>query len=131
MTTPFLRSPVEIIQHLYQLEFFRRGTQYLGTLICQQHEILDSYTTVSRNVDAWLDAEHHARFENVDPSRRRNPGRLVDLESDSVAKSVHELLPVAARGDHIARQGIYVCPCHTRPDAFLGGSLGIENELPH
>ncbi len=46
-------------------------------------------------VDAWLDGDDVARRQRVGRGLRE-PGILVDLETDRVAEAVHHLVPLLA-----------------------------------
>src|SRR5206468_5996679 len=89
IATPRRRSLVEITEYLLEPELFGRRAQDFGAALGKQDQILDPHAAHTAQVDARLDAEHHARLQDVFAPGSSDPGWLMDLEPDPVSESMN------------------------------------------
>src|SRR5688572_1146151 len=94
-----------------------RSVQRFGaTVIAEDRDVLDADAEPTREVDAGLDREGHARLEPLVVAAYE-VRMLVSVEPDPMPGAVDEALTVSGVVDHAARRGIdrrRRCACHRR-----------------
>src|SRR5258708_4113189 len=89
-------------------------TQTPRPVFGNDHIILDAHPAATGQVDARLDGESHAGFQNlrIIPTHE---GLLVAFQPDAVAGAVREIRTVTGLLDHAARGPIHLGAGNARP----------------
>src|SRR5579883_729375 len=104
MRTMLRRLGVERAPRLVQPTGLGRAAEHLAAVLAQQHQVLDAHAAPAGQVDARLDAEHHAGPQDDLALAARHPRRLVDLQADPVAQAVAELLAVRSEERRVGKE---------------------------
>src|SRR5438309_958239 len=104
-TMPRRRSFVFVVSATRKLRSPRQVRQVLVPVARHDEKVLDAHAADAGQVHAGLDGDHHARLERpLRPRRKRRS--LVDVETDTVAGRVHEMLRKAVALEGLARRSI-------------------------
>src|SRR6266550_9280385 len=127
---PFLRSFVETLTRTpLQLDQLTRGDpDHRTPVVADLDHVLDPDATDAGQVHTRLDRHDGALGELVDLGRSE-PGLFVDLQTDAVAETVDEAVPIARLVDDGASRGVHRHPGHPRPHDVDRGLLRLTDDV--
>src|SRR5579859_6521590 len=103
-------------------------TQDARAVSFEYDEVFDPHAAPARQIDARLDGENHAWSQLVVATRRRQPGRFMDLEPDAMPEAVQERRAVARLVDDLTRQRITLAASHARPQPAFSLLLRLDHK---
>src|SRR6266851_7609916 len=108
-----------------------RSVQRLGAaVVAEDRDVLDANAEPTRDIDAGLDRERHARLEGLvvaaDEVRM-----LVPVETDAVSGAVDEPFAVTGLVDNAPRSGVNGCGCRARAHGRVAGFLRSPHHVVH
>src|SRR5439155_3973920 len=112
-----------------QFDQLTRGDpDHRAPVVTDLHHVLDPYATDARQVDPRLDRDHRALGKLIDLGRSEQ-GLFVDLETDAVAETMDEEVPIARLFDHGPSRGVHRHAGHPRPHDVDRGLLRLTNDV--
>ena len=90
--------------------------------------VFDADTNLARDVDARLNREAHAFFDDHVVAFR-NGWEFVNIHTDAVAKTVVEILTIARFFDDLPSSAIYFMSCDTWLDKVKSSLLGFQCQI--
>src|SRR3954469_6851484 len=111
-----------------ELQLLRQAAEVATALGGDDHQVLDPYTKLARQVDAGLDRHHFAGLEHV-LGALRDARLLVDLDADPVAEPVAEALAVTGGGDPLTGDAVDVLGLDAGRNGLERGFLRLVHGL--